>query len=60
MIPYLAPDAPMPITSWAPKLAEMKASPVIHAGIERPERKKSVLVFVDRFKATPMPSTNSV
>ena len=43
MIPYLAPDAPMPITSWAPRLAEMNASPVIQAGIDRPERKKSVL-----------------
>ena len=34
----------MPITSCAPRLAEMKASPAIQAGIERPDRKKSVLV----------------
>ena len=44
-MPYFAPEAPMPITSCAPRLAEMKASPAIHAGIERPDRKKSVLVF---------------
>ena len=31
----------MPITSWAPRLAEMNARPVIQAGIDRPERKKS-------------------
>ena len=37
----------MPITSWAPKFAEINASPVTHAGSERPERKKSVLVRVD-------------
>ena len=36
----------MPITSCAPRFAEMKARPVIQAGIERPERKKSVLVFM--------------
>ena len=50
----------MPITSWAPRLAEMKASPVIQAGIDRPERKKSVLDFMNRFRANPMPSTKSV
>jgi hypothetical protein len=48
----------MPITSWAPRFAERKASPAIHAGIDRPERKKSVLVFMYRFRANPMPSTN--
>ena len=50
----------MPITSWAPRLAERKARPVIQAGIDRPERKKSVLVFMNRRSATPMPSTNRV
>ena len=45
-MPYLAPDAAMPITSCAPRLAEMNASRAIHAGIERPDRKKSSLVFV--------------
>ena len=34
----------MPITSWAPRLAEMKARPHTQAGIERPARKKSLLV----------------
>lgn len=45
-LPYLAPDAPMPMTSCAPRFAEIKASPHTHAGIARPARKKSVLVFV--------------
>ena len=27
--------------------------------IDRPERKKSVLVFTDRFSTTPMPRTNT-
>ena len=36
----------MPIISCAPRLAEMNARPVTQAGIERPERKKSSLVFV--------------
>jgi hypothetical protein len=35
----------------------MKASPVIHAGIERPERKKSVLVLAKFFRTNPMPIT---
>ena len=38
----------------------MNASPVIHAGIERPDKKKSVLVFMYRFNAKPIPSTKSV
>jgi hypothetical protein len=38
-MPYLAPEAAMPMTSWAPRLADRKASPATHAGIERPERK---------------------
>src|SRR2546430_7001624 len=40
MMPYLAPDAAIPMTSCAPRLAEIKARPAIHAGIDRPERKK--------------------
>ena len=48
----------MPITSCAPRLAERKARPDTHAGIARPDRKKSVLVRTVRFSATPMPSTN--
>jgi hypothetical protein len=35
--PDCAPLAAMPITSRAPRLAEMNASPVIQAGSERPE-----------------------
>ena len=58
-MPYFAPLAPMPITSWAPRLAEMNARPVIQAGIDRPDRKKSVLVFAYRFSTNPMPSTNA-
>ena len=50
----------MPMTSCAPRLAETKAKAVIHAGIERPERKKSVLVFMYRFRAKPMPSTKAM
>ena len=45
MMPYLAPEAAMPITSCAPRLAERKASPAIQAGMERPERKKSSLLL---------------
>ena len=33
--------AAIPMISCAPRLAEMKARPVTHAGSERPERKKS-------------------
>ena len=47
----------MPMTSCAPRLAERKARPVTHAGIERPERKKSPLLFIERLSTTPMPST---
>ena len=34
------------MTSYAPRLAERNANPVIQAGIDRPERKKSALVFI--------------
>ena len=49
----------MPITSCAPKFAEMKASPATQAGMERPERKKSSLVFMNFLSAKPMPSTKA-
>ena len=49
----------MPMTSCAPRLAEMKASPGTQAGIERPERKKSVLVLMWRLSAQPIPSTKA-
>jgi hypothetical protein len=35
----------------------MNASPVIHAGSERPERKKSRSVFTSRLAANPIPRT---
>ena len=59
MMPYLAPEAPMPITSCAPRFAEMNASPVIQAGMERPERKKSSLLLTNRRSTQPMPSTKT-
>ena len=59
-MPYFAPLAPIPMTSFAPRLAETKASAAIHAGMDRPERKKSVLVFMNRLSAYPMPNTNTV
>ena len=59
MMPYFAPEAAMPITSCAPRLAERKARPVTQAGMERPERKKSPLPFMYRFRANPMPSTKT-
>ncbi len=58
-MPYLAPEAAMPITSWAPRLAERNASPAIQVGMDRPERKKSSLLFTYRRSTTPMPSTKA-
>ena len=37
LAPYFAPDAPMPITSCAPRFAERKARPVTQGGRERPD-----------------------
>ena len=59
-MPYFAPHAPMPMTSRAPRLAETKAKAVIHAGIARPERKKSVLVFMYRFSTKPIARTKTM
>jgi hypothetical protein len=56
-MPYFAPLAVMPTSSRAPRFAEMKARPVIQAGIDRPERKKSSLDFMYFFKVQPMPRT---
>ena len=58
-MPNCAPLADMPMISTAPRLAEMKASPVTHAGSERPERKKSRLVETDLRAITPMPITKT-
>ena len=40
-MPYFAPDAPIPITSCAPRFAEMNASPVTHGG-QRPAGEEEV------------------
>src|SRR6267143_1988778 len=56
-MPYFAPEAAMPMTSCAPRFAEMKASPQTQAGIARPARKKSVLVFTLRLSRKPIPRT---
>ena len=58
-MPYFAPLAAMPITSCAPRLAERNARPVIQVARLRPERKKSRLVRMNRFSATPMPRTKT-
>jgi hypothetical protein len=47
----------MPTNSKAPKFAEIKANPVTQAGIDRPERKKSLLDFIYFRSAWPMPKT---
>ena len=47
----------MPMISTAPRLAEMKARPVTHAGSERPDRKKSTESETCRRASSPMPST---
>ena len=41
----------------APRLAEMNARPVTHAGSERPDRKKSSELDTERRAAKPIPST---
>ena len=58
-MPYFAPEAPMPITSCAPRLADRKARPVTQGGSERPDWKKSELVLVLRRSAKPMPRTKT-
>jgi hypothetical protein len=55
-IPYCAPLAAWPRISGAPRLAAMNASPVIHAGSDRPERKKSTSVLMNSRATKPMPS----
>ena len=56
-MPYLAPLAAMPTNSRAPRFADMNARPVIQAGMDRPDMKKSALFFIDRFSANPIPKT---
>ena len=57
-MPNSAPEADMPMISTAPRLAEMKARPVTHAGIERPDRKKSSDSETCLPAIRPIPTTN--
>jgi len=45
--------------STAPRFALMNASPVTHAGSERPDRKKSRLLDTDRRAIRPIPRTKT-
>jgi len=58
MMPYFAPEADMPMTSWAPRLAARKARLVIQTGTERPAVRKSRLDSTDLRRRQPMPRTN--
>ena len=58
-MPYWAPLAVIPMSSIAPRLAEMNARPVTHAGSDRPESRKSRLEDTDRRASTPIPSTST-
>ena len=49
----------MPMISTAPRLAEMKASPVTQAGSDRPERKKSSESETCLRAMIPMPRTDA-
>ncbi len=43
----------------APRFAEMNASPVTHAGSERPDSRKSSLVAIARRASTPIAITSA-
>ena len=49
--------AALPRISSAPRFADTNASPVIHAGSDRPDRKKSELVATARRASTPITTT---
>ena len=59
MMPYLAPEADMPISSCAPRLAARKARLVIQTGTARPESRKSPLEWTFFRKRQPMPRTQA-
>ncbi|WP_448640633.1 hypothetical protein [Geodermatophilus sp. URMC 63] len=59
LMPNCAPLADMPTISTAPRLAEMNARPVTHAGSDRPDRKKSRLSDTRRRAAAPISSTTA-
>jgi hypothetical protein len=54
-----APLADMPMISTAPRFAAMNAKPVTHAGSDRPDRKKSMLLEIDLRAITPMLRTKT-
>ena len=56
-MPYLAPEATMPITSCAPRLAEIKARLVIQSGMLRLLVRKSLLDFIFFLMRNPTPIT---
>ena len=58
-MPYLAPDAAMPMTSCAPRFAERKARPVTHAGMERPDEEEVLAALHMARRTQPMPSTKA-
>jgi hypothetical protein len=61
-MPYLAPEAAIPITSCAPRLAERKARPVIQVARLRPGEEEVTLVDGACWSAsapTPMPMTKT-
>ena len=49
--------AAMPRISMAPRLAEMKAIPVTHAGNDLPASRKSSLVAIARLAKPPITTT---
>ncbi len=59
MMPYLAPEAAMPMSSTAPRLAAMNARLVIQTGTDRPEVRKSPLEEMRLRSLQPMPKTKA-
>jgi hypothetical protein len=49
----------MPMSSIAPRFAEMNASPVTQAGSDLPDSRKSRLDATERRASSPMPSTRT-
>src|ERR1035441_5430514 len=59
LIPYFAPFAVCPITSRAPRFADMKAIPVIQCEKFRFDKRKSEEVFILSLSQNPTPSTSA-
>jgi hypothetical protein len=49
----------IPISSMAPRFAEMNARPVTHAGSDRPDSRKSRLDATERLANRPIPRTRT-